>query len=225
MERLTVYVDGSYNSRTKVYGYGIVIITDTDTLRKKGYGVDKEGVWNIAGEVTGATKAIEYALENGYEELTICHDYEGIQKWTDGEWKAKKKISSDYVNCVNDARQLGLVIHFRWVKGHSGDPYNEQADYLAKEAIKSCPKGFTLGELGKGMSFHTEVEKVSDCSKQESKEDLGKKYSKTYRTYAEDIVNQIMDYAKSTHKSSPRIFTTKILIEALHQITEDRKEI
>ena len=83
MERLTVYVDGSYNSRTNVYGYGMVIITDTDTLRKNGYGVDKEGVWNIAGEVTGATKAIEYALENGYEELTICHDYEGIQKWAE----------------------------------------------------------------------------------------------------------------------------------------------
>lgn len=207
MKRLTVYVDGSYNKDTKAYGYGMVIITDTDTLSKNGCGVDIEGVWNIAGEVTGAVKAIEYALENGYDELTICHDYEGIQKWADGEWRAKKKISSDYVKYVNDARQSGLVINFRWVKGHLGDPYNEQADRLAKQAIiitdrkelsNSKGKGFILGESGEGVEM------------------------KTYRAYAEDIVNQVMNYATSTHKASPHNFTIQVFVEALHQITEEK---
>lgn len=223
MKRLTVYVDGSYNKDTKAYGYGMVIITDTDTLSKNGCGVDIEGVWNIAGEVTGAVKAIEYALENGYDELTICHDYEGIQKWADGEWKAKKKISSDYVKCVNNARQSGLIINFRWVKGHSGDPYNEQADRLAKQAIiitdrkeLSNSRGFVLGRSGEGHGFTVDLEV------QEAKENLEKKYGKTYRAYAEDIVNQVMNYATSTHKASPHNFTIQVFVEALHQITEEK---
>lgn len=223
MKRLTVYVDGSYNKDTKAYGYGMVIITDTETFSKNGCGIDTEGAWNVAGEVTGAVKAIEYALENGYNELTICHDYDGIQKWADGEWKAKKKISSDYVKCVNNARQSGLIINFRWVKGHSGDPYNEQADRLAKQAIiitdrkeLSNSRGFVLGRSGEGHGFTVDLEV------QEAKEKLEKKYGKTYRDYAKDIVNQVMTYAEETHKASSTHFTIKVLVEALNQITEDK---
>lgn len=135
MKRLAVYVDGSYDKNTKVYGYGMVIITEEEILQKNGNGIDTEGVWNVAGEVTGAVKAIEYALANGYTELTIHHDYTGIQKWADGEWKAKKTISKNYADYVRNARQAGLVINFRWIKGHSGNCYNEQADRLAKQAI------------------------------------------------------------------------------------------
>lgn len=219
MEKLVVYVDGSYNKDTKVYGYGMVIITDSNISYKKGCGIDTEGVWNIAGEVAGATKAIEYALENGCDELTICHDYEGIQKWADSEWKAKKKISGDYVKCVNDARSSGLTINFRWIKGHSGDPYNEQADRLAKEAVSKMPKGFIFGKSGEGHAF------TVDTANQGTREDLEMKYGKTYRDYAEDIVNQIMEYAKSTCKAYPHHFTVQVLAEALHQITEDKVNI
>lgn len=223
MERLTVYIDGSYDKNTKVYGYGMVIITDTDILHKNGCGVDTEGVWNIAGEVMGAAKAVEYALENGYNELTICHDYEGIQKWANGEWKAKKMISKNYVDVVRNARNSGLEISFRKIKAHSGDTYNEKADRLAKQAIiitdrkelsNSKGKGLVFGESGEG------VEMVSDCNKQEAKEELEKKYGKTYRAYAEDIVNQVMEYAKSTHKASPHNFTMQVLVEALHQMID-----
>ncbi|MEJ5188704.1 MAG: RNase H family protein [Breznakiellaceae bacterium] len=30
-----------------------------------------------------------------------------------------------------------LVISWRWVKGHAGNPYNERVDRLTQEAIKS----------------------------------------------------------------------------------------
>ena len=66
MKRLAVYVDGSYDKNTKVQGYGMVIITEEEILQKNGNGIDTEDVQNIAGEVTGAVKAIEYALANGY---------------------------------------------------------------------------------------------------------------------------------------------------------------
>lgn len=64
------------------------------------------------------------------------------------------------------------------------------------------------------MSFLNKSESVN--------EELENKYGKTYRDYAKDIVNQVMDYAKSTHKASPHNFTMQVLVEALHQITEDK---
>lgn len=134
MKHLTVYVDGSYNKDTKVYGYGMVIIDGDNISYRQGGDIDREGVWNIAGEVKGAENAVRYALENGCDRLTVCHDYQGIQKWADGEWKAKKKISKDYVECIREARGKGLEICFQWIKGHSGNPWNEKADRLAGEA-------------------------------------------------------------------------------------------
>ena len=53
---------------------------------------------------------------------------------------------------------------------------------------------------------------------------LEKTYGKTYRAYAADIVKQIMTYAEKTPKASLINFTTKVLVEALHQITEDKNE-
>ena len=34
--------------------------------------------------------AIQKAIELGVEELKIYYDYEGIEKWASGEWKANK---------------------------------------------------------------------------------------------------------------------------------------
>ena len=44
MKRLAVYVDGSYDKNTKVYGYGMVIITEEEILQKNGNGIDTEDV-------------------------------------------------------------------------------------------------------------------------------------------------------------------------------------
>lgn len=239
---LIVYVDGSYDKNTKVYGYGMVIITNTVTLQKKGSGIDTEGVWNVAGEVAGAIRAIEYALENSYNKLTICHDYEGIQKWADGEWKAKKMISKNYVDVVRNARNSGLEISFRKIKAHSGNTYNELADSLAKEAVVSgknriyCGQfdthkkiiterkpdlnGFTFGEAGEGHGFRVqnESEMVSNSENE---------YDKKCNEYATKILNISCNYAKSEFSDndvSAYQFAVHILMNTLHQILKKGKE-
>lgn len=132
-------------------------------------------------------------------------------------------ISKDYVDVVRNARNSGLEISFRKIKAHSGDTYNEKADRLAKQAIiitdikelsNSKGKGLVFGESGEGHKITVNLEV------QESKEELEKKYGKTYRAYAEDIVNQVMEYAKSTHKASSHSFTIQVLVEALHQMID-----
>ncbi len=89
---------------------------------------------NVSGEIMGAMTAIDYALEHGYPELTIFHDYEGIAKWANDEWKANNTLTKHYKEFVKTAR-IRMKIDFVKVAAHTGNKYNEMADKLAKEAL------------------------------------------------------------------------------------------
>ena len=67
----------------------------------------------------------------------------GITGWLMG-WKANGWRTADKKPVKNkdlwerlDAATQRHDIEWRWVKGHSGDPDNERADQLAREAIKA----------------------------------------------------------------------------------------
>lgn len=89
---------------------------------------------NVAGEIKGAELAMKYCLEHEIASLRICHDYEGIAKWCEGQWEAKKEGTRAYRDFYRSASEK-VKITFRKVKGHSGDTWNDLADHLAKEAL------------------------------------------------------------------------------------------
>ena len=87
---LTAYVDGSFDVDTMRYSYGVVCIFNNEVIEKLcavGENKDAASMRNVAGELSGAMNAINYAVKNGYEKIKIYHDYEGIGKWARGEWK------------------------------------------------------------------------------------------------------------------------------------------
>ncbi|MDD8049318.1 MAG: ribonuclease H family protein [Thomasclavelia sp.] len=137
IEGLIAYVDGSYNIKTKEYGYGCVLIDDgkvVQTLSNKGNNKDYASMRNVAGEILGSLKAIEYALNNNYPGIMIYYDYEGIEKWANGSWKASKEGTKEYVSLINKY-STNIDIGFIKVLAHSGDTYNEMADQLAKKSV------------------------------------------------------------------------------------------
>ena len=137
------YVDGSYNVKTKRFGYGVVLFTDSlnengspEIIKlSKGFS-DPElaEMRNVAGEIMGAAQAMKSAAARKIPELTIFHDYEGIAKWCTGEWKAKKKWTQKYKAFYEEMSKT-LKISFVKVEAHSGDVYNDMADELAKQAV------------------------------------------------------------------------------------------
>lgn len=130
------YVDGSYDSTTNIFSYGMIILQNGTESRfcKKFCDSDLASMCNVVGEIKGAEAAIQYALDHGIKHLTIYHDYEGIAKWCTGEWKANKHGTIAYRNFYTAASKK-IKIDFVKVTGHSGDKYNEIADSLAKSAL------------------------------------------------------------------------------------------
>lgn len=89
---------------------------------------------NVAGEIMGAQAAMSYAVKQGCKKLMIYYDYEGIQKWCSGEWKANKDGTKAYRAFYEEKKKV-LQMKFIKVKGHSNDKYNDMADMLAKSAL------------------------------------------------------------------------------------------
>lgn len=137
-----VYVDGSFAViRNKgVYGGGIVLFIEgvKDPLYHKCAGDDTNiaRLRNVAGELMAVITTLGI-LRNmpAVNELEICYDYEGIEKWVNGAWAAKKAFTRAYRDAMLDA-QKKLTIKFTKIAAHTGDMYNEEADRLAKEAVK-----------------------------------------------------------------------------------------
>lgn len=130
------YVDGSYSESEEKYSYGCVILIDDNILKFGGVdnNIDYIGMKNVAGELLGSMEAIKWAKDNNYDSVIIYHDYEGIERWANNNWKANKKGTKEYVRFINDYRKY-INISFVKVQAHSGDTFNEEADRLAKEFL------------------------------------------------------------------------------------------
>lgn len=132
-----IYVDGSYSESYNLASFGYIILKNDNEIYRHYDIVDNPNVIdmrNVAGELAGVMSALSWAKNNDITEVTIFYDYEGIEKWTTGEWKAKKENTILYKKFIENISNTIKIIFIK-VKAHSGNKYNELADTLAKSAL------------------------------------------------------------------------------------------
>ncbi len=135
---LTAFVDGSFEVSVGRYGFGCVILQpDREPLEYYGSGDNEASaaLRNVTGEMLGAMFAVKWAMAHGYKELLICYDYEGVEKWASGVWKAKTELTKKYAIAMQQWKN-NINIRFKKIAAHTGNHYNERADQLAKKAIE-----------------------------------------------------------------------------------------
>jgi ribonuclease HI len=132
----TCFVDGSFDTKTNNYSFGCVIKINGEIKKfsHKFLSDNFSSFRNVAGEVRGASFIINYAYKNNIKELTIYYDYEGIEKWYTGAWKANNELTKAYQDF---SKQMDgkIKIRFIHVKSHTNVYYNEMVDKLAKDAL------------------------------------------------------------------------------------------
>jgi ribonuclease HI len=88
-----------------------------------------QGTRQVAGELFAVGIALKWCQANGIDEVHVYFDYQGIESWATGKWKAKQDLTQRYQAFV---RSCGIRLHWHKVAAHTGVKWNERADYLAK---------------------------------------------------------------------------------------------
>ena len=149
---LTAYVDGSYNDVIKRYAFGCVFLApEGEIYLAMGNGNNPEtlSMRNVTGEMLGAMYAVKTAMKNGFRQIELYYDYEGIEKWVTGVWRTKKEYTKKYADAMNTwGKEIRIVFHK--VTAHTNVKYNELADKTAKRGLEEgngVPKILPLEEL------------------------------------------------------------------------------
>ena len=140
---IKIYIDGACVGNPGPGGWAAIIILENK--KKEIFGGEKSTT-NNRMELTAAIKALEYFVELKKKEssLKIFTDSNyvkdgitiWIHKWKKNNWKTSDKKDVKNIDLWKKLEELAKheKIEWNWIKGHSGDPYNELADKLAKKA-------------------------------------------------------------------------------------------
>lgn len=132
-EEAHIFVDGSFNAKTGLFGYGLVAIIREGIHESCGsLGGGHADHRNVAGELMAAEKAMDYCQELGKSVLYLYYDYAGIRHWAKKEWKANYPLTRAYREKAEQVMER-IELHFVKVAAHTGVDYNERADRLAKK--------------------------------------------------------------------------------------------
>ena len=149
---LLAYVDGSYEDSVKKYAFGCVFLTsDGHIYVQYGNGDREQSLQhrNVTGEMLGAMYAVKTAMMNGFRGVEVRYDYQGIEKWVTGEWRAKTELTGKYAVSMREWGK-NMEIRFQKVAAHTNVRYNELADQMAKRGLREgngIPKVCLLTEM------------------------------------------------------------------------------
>lgn len=138
MKIMTCYVDGSWRPLYPTKVGSAIIIVDGDEIEELFFSKEDEELAkqrNIGGELRSSMVAIKTAVDRGYDKIQIHYDYEGIEKWAIGVWKTNNKYTKAYKEYCQEMMKY-IKIEFIKVDAHSGNYYNELADYYAKKSLE-----------------------------------------------------------------------------------------
>ncbi len=138
--RVEIYTDGACRGNPGPGGWGALLIAGAH--RKTLHGGDPETT-NNRMELTAAIEALNALKRPCKVNLHTDSRYvmQGITEWLEGwkqrGWKtaAKKPVKNRDLWQALDEAQQRHDINWKWVKGHDGDPGNEEADALANRGI------------------------------------------------------------------------------------------
>ena len=140
---IKIYIDGACVGNPGPGGWAAIVFLENK--KKEIFGGEKSTT-NNRMELTAAIKALEYlvGLEKKESSLKIFTDSNyvkdgitiWIHKWEKNNWKTSDKKDVKNIDLWKKLKELtkNEKIEWNWIKGHSGDPYNELADKLAKKA-------------------------------------------------------------------------------------------
>ena len=139
---LEIYTDGACSGNPGVGGWGAIIINNNSSLKYLSGG--SFDTTNNQMELKATIEALKCLSEASIINLYTDSQYvkKGIEEWIIN-WKKNGWQTSSKKQVKNKSLWIELEkeiarhrINWCWVKGHSGNKFNEEADSLARKFIE-----------------------------------------------------------------------------------------
>jgi ribonuclease HI len=129
-----LYVDGSYiNGRV---GYGAVLLKDGEEVQRfSGRVLEDLQSRQVGGELMATMSALTWCGQNSISPVEVLYDYEGIEKWARGLWKANLPLTQRYAAYM---KVCPVKVKWHKVRSHTGVKWNEIADELARQGANGA---------------------------------------------------------------------------------------
>ena len=136
---IKIYTDGSCIKNPGNGGWAAIIFINNEKIVITG---NKENTTNNQMELMAAIEAlkkiptgqkVQVYTDSKYLKMGIT---EWIDKWLQNNWKTSSKQKVKNLELWTKLNEISKKhkIEWFWVKGHAGDPINEEVDTLAKKA-------------------------------------------------------------------------------------------
>ena len=137
--RVTLFTDGACSGNPGPGGWAAILRSGAHMKELKGGELNST---NNRMELMAAISGLEALKRSSRVDLHIYSQYvrDGITKyinnWKKNGWRtaARDPVKNQDLWLRLDAARGPHTVHWHWVKGHSGDVYNERADELVREA-------------------------------------------------------------------------------------------
>jgi len=137
--KVTVYTDGACEGNPGPGGWGVILRYGRHERKLSG---GEEDTTNNRMELRAALEALRALTEACQVTLFTDSEYlkkgitEWLPNWKRRNWRRKGgKLANVDLWMKLDEEMSRHEVHWRWVRGHSGDMMNERVDKLAKKAI------------------------------------------------------------------------------------------
>lgn len=147
MKKTLVYADGACEGNPGPGGFAAIIEDEGDTREIVG---SVPQTTNNRMELMAIIRALVSLSEPTRVHVVTDSQYvvRGMTQWING-WRRKRWKTASGQPVKNKDLWLKLLeladehqVSWEWIRGHSGHPQNERADYLAKRAIADMKEGW-----------------------------------------------------------------------------------
>lgn len=131
---IEVYCDGACSnngSPDAIAGFGAVLIYK-DIIREISGPVEGDKVTNNVAELTACIKGLK-AIKRQSIPVVVYSDSQYLINTINNKWKIN--TNHDLWNEITRLRGNFYNLKFEWIRGHSGNKYNERADELAQNGM------------------------------------------------------------------------------------------
>ncbi len=139
---IKIYTDGSCIQNPGNGGWAAIMLINNEKKAISGF---KKNTTNNQMELMAAIEAlkkipigeeVQIYTDSKYVKMGIT---EWIKKWSQNNWKTSSKKKVKNLELWKELSSISKKhkIKWLWIKGHAGDPFNEEVDTLAKKAAES----------------------------------------------------------------------------------------